>query len=128
LSIIGIGTDIIEIERVKASIDRSGDTFLNKIFTSDEIEYCESKGKAKWESYAARFAAKEAFTKAVPTEVDKNISWKDVEVIRKHTGKVEIRLSDLAVQLCNPNWLYHVSLSHHKTSAVAFVLIEERAS
>ena len=123
--IIGIGNDIIEIDRIKKSIERSGDIFIKKIFTQNEIDYCESKGASKWESYAARFAAKEAVAKAMPAEIDKKISWKDVEVKKSETGKIEIILSDHAEELVKPNWKLFVTLSHNKTMSMATVIVEE---
>jgi holo-[acyl-carrier protein] synthase len=123
--IIGIGNDIIEIDRIKKSIERSGQLFINKIFTPDEIDYCESKGASKWESYAARFAAKEAVAKAMPSEIDKKISWKDVEVKKHTTGKIEIILSKHAQSLIQPTWKLFVTLSHNKTMSMATVILEE---
>lgn len=80
---IRCGTDIIEISRIKQSIEKLGDTFINKIFTKGEIAYCESKGKQKYQHYAARFAAKEAAFKAVSSELpDKYaLNWKDYEIV-----------------------------------------------
>lgn len=124
--VVGIGNDIIEIDRIKKSIERNGSTFLNKIFTENEIKYCESKGGAKWESYAARFAAKEAVAKAMPEHIDKKISWKDVEVTKNSNNKVTIGLSDHAKSIINPKWNILVTLSHNRTMSIATVVIDER--
>ena len=77
------GTDIIEINRIKNSIENTGAKFLNKVFTKKEIEYCESKNKQKYEHYAGRFAAKEAVFKAVSKILnDKySVTWKDIEIL-----------------------------------------------
>lgn len=85
------GIDIIEISRIKESIESLGQRFLNKIYTDKEIEYCESKGRAKYEHYAARFAVKEAAFKAVSEEVkDKySISWKDIETLNDEMAEQE---------------------------------------
>lgn len=82
------GTDIIEISRIKQSIERSGDTFLNIIFTPKEIEYCESKRMSKYYHYAGRFAAKEAIFKAISSLLkDKyEISWHNAEIINDEHG------------------------------------------
>ena len=74
------GIDIIEVERIKSSIDEMGDNFLNRVYTENEIQYCESKKKNKYQSYAARFAVKEATFKAVSTLIkDKySISCKNI--------------------------------------------------
>ena len=76
------GTDIIEIYRIKESIEKLGEAFLNRIFTENEIKYCESKKKQKYQHYAARFAAKEAAFKALSWKIDDkySISWKDFEI------------------------------------------------
>ena len=76
---IKCGVDIIEISRIKESIDNIGNSFLNRVYTKNEIEYCESKGRSKYEHYAARFAVKEAVFKALSEMVDDkySITWKD---------------------------------------------------
>ena len=83
------GVDMIEISRIQDSIENLGDNFLNKIYTKKEIEYCESKGKSKYEHYAARFAVKEAAFKALSEEVEDkfSISWKDIETINEQNGR-----------------------------------------
>jgi holo-[acyl-carrier protein] synthase len=80
--ILGLGTDLIEIQRVQDSIDQYGDRFLNRIFTEGEIAYCRRK-KQSAESFAARFAAKEAAAKALGTGISRGISWKEIEVQRQ---------------------------------------------
>ena len=79
---IKCGTDIIEIDRIKSSIENTGEGFLNRVYTKNEIQYCESKKTQKYQHYAARFAAKEAVFKAIsPLLEDKySICWKDIEV------------------------------------------------
>ena len=102
------GVDIIEISRIQDSIEKLGDAFLNKVYTKKEIEYCESKGKNKYQHYAARFAVKEAAFKAVSEGVEDKfaISWKDVETVNDR--KVEN---------------VDVSISHCKDYAVANVTV-----
>ena len=80
---IKCGTDIIEIDRIKDTIDEMGEKFLNRIFTKEEIKYCESKNKQKYEHYAARFAAKEAAFKALSFNIQNkySVSWQDIEVV-----------------------------------------------
>ena len=86
------GTDIIEIERIKKSIERSGEHFLNMIYTPKEIEYCESTRNAKYSHYAGRFAAKEAIFKAVSSLLsDKfEISWQNAQVINDKNGNPSV--------------------------------------
>ena len=94
------GTDIIEIERVKSSIEEIGERFLEKVFTQNEIDYCESKKKQKYQHYAARFAAKEAAFKAISCElVNKyDISFKDIEVENNEQGRPSLKISGINMQ------------------------------
>ena len=86
------GTDIIEINRIKESIESLGENFKNKIYTEKEIEYCETKKNVKFQHYAGRFAAKEAIFKAISELLDDKfeISWKDAEVLNDKNGKPKI--------------------------------------
>ena len=79
--VLGLGTDLIEIERIQASMDRFGERFLERVFTEEEIAYCKRK-KQPAESLAARFAAKEAGAKALGTGISRGVSWKEIEVTR----------------------------------------------
>ena len=119
---IKCGVDIIEVSRIQDSIENLGDKFLNKVYTKKEINYCESKGKNKYEHYAARFAVKEAAFKALSEEVkDKySISWKDIETTNDENGrpKAEILfLKDSKVENVD------VSISHCKDYAIANVSV-----
>ena len=117
---IKCGVDIIEVSRIKDSIENLGDKFLNKVYTKKEIEYCESKGNSKFEHYAARFAVKEAAFKALSEEVkDKySISWKDIETLNDKNGRPKAEILFL-----NSNKVENVdvSISHCKDYAVANV-------
>lgn len=119
---IKCGTDIIEISRIQESIESLGDRFINKIYTKKEIEYCESKGKAKYEHYAARFAVKEAAFKAVSEEVkDKyQITWKDVETLNDKSGRPKTEILFLKNRKVEN---IDVSISHCKEYAVANVVV-----
>lgn len=116
------GIDIIEISRIKESIESLGQRFLNKIYTDKEIEYCESKGRAKYEHYAARFAVKEAVFKAVSEEVkDKySISWKDIETLNDENGRPKTEILFLSNKRLEN---IDVSISHCKEYAVANVVV-----
>ena len=88
-----IGTDIIEVFRIKTAIEKYQELFLNKVYTIAEQEYCESKHLAKFQHYAGRFAAKEAIFKAISNIYKKsNISWLDIEILNSKTGKPEVYL------------------------------------
>lgn len=121
------GTDIIEIERIKKSIERSGEKFVNLIFTPDEIEYCENKKKSKYSHYAGRFAAKEAIFKAISSLLkDKfEVTWQDVQVLNNCNGKPEIEFLNVKF---NQIKSIDISISHCKEYAIATVtiLIEEQ--
>ena len=124
------GTDIIEVERIEKAIKEHGDVaeniFLNKIYTKKEIEYCESKGRAKYQHYAARFAAKEAIFKAISNLLkDKyEISWQNAEIINNGNGKPEVIFKNISKELEEKIIHIDISLSHIKEYAVAMVVVE----
>ncbi len=122
--IFGIGTDIIEVERIKKVMDRDIG-FRDKIFTSVEIAYCETK-RHKFENYAARFSAKEAFLKAIGTGWRYGIGFSDIEVVNDDLGKPNIRTYGKATELMMANKIsrMHVSLSHLKEISTAVVILE----
>ena len=119
---IKCGTDIIEIDRIRESIEKMGERFVKRVFTKNEIEYCESKKAQKYQHYAARFAAKEATFKAISEELDNknSICWKDFEVINDENGKPRLNIicSDLGNIISKD-----ISISHCKEYAVANVTI-----
>ena len=117
------GTDIIEIKRIKESIESLGENFKNRIYTEKEIEYCENKRNAKYQHYAGRFAAKEAIFKAVSDLLkDKfEISWKDAEILNDIKGKPKIEFS--SKELEDKIESIDISISHCREYAVANVAI-----
>lgn len=119
---VNCGTDIIEIDRVKDSIEKLGNPFLDRVFTKKEIDYCESKKKQKYQHYAARFAAKEAAFKALSENIkDKfSVSWKDFEVVNDEQGKPKLNVYN--VNLDNIEDI-DISISHCKNYAVANVTV-----
>ena len=116
------GTDIIEISRIKKSIEKSGTRFLNLIYTQKEIEYCESKKFAKYNHYAGRFAAKEAIYKAISTILDDRfaISWKNAQIVNDENGNPHVEFINIDF-----NRIKHIdiSISHCKEYAVATAII-----
>jgi len=116
--ILGLGIDIIEIERIRSVYDRWGESFLKRVFTGTEIDYCLKK-RDPAASLAARFAAKEAAFKALSQAGVKVSGWKDIEIETDSAGKPFIRTGIPFNQRC------HLSLSHSKSSAVAAVIIEQ---
>ena len=120
------GVDIVEIERIKHSFDTCGNEFRDRVFTAREIDYCEGRKMAKFESYAARFAAKEAVSKAFGTGIGKGVKWKDIEIINGEAGKPFVNLSDGAKEIFEEmkGISVSLSLSHCKHYAVAYAVIE----
>lgn len=124
--IVGMGVDIIEVPRVRAAIERFGDRFLTRLFTPDEIRYCESKAN-KYERFAARFAAKEAALKAIGTGLSRGISWQDVEVVREPSGRPTLSFTGKAGEFAARLGARRssVSLSHTEQVAFAQVILED---
>ena len=116
------GTDIIEISRIKESIEDLGEHFLKRVFTDKEIEFCESKKAQKYEHYAARFAAKEAAFKAISWILnDKySVTWKDFEVENDKNGRPILNIYNMDLKSIES---IDISLSHCKNYAVANVVI-----
>lgn len=122
------GIDIIEVDRIKKAIEDTGENFIQRVYTEQEIKYCESKNKNKYQHYAARFAVKEATFKAISTLLkDKySISWKNVETINDDNGKPEIKFISLTKELeeeLDKIVSIDVSISHLKEYAVASVSV-----
>ena len=118
---ITCGTDIIEIERIKESIESMQDIFLNKIFTDNEINYCESKKNMKYQHYAVRFAAKEAIFKALSCRMKNKfeISFKDAEILNDENGRPKVYFTNRKIDNLSS---IDISLSHCKEYAVANVV------
>ena len=127
MNIFGIGTDIVNIKRIEQSLKKNKSTFKNKIFSEKEISYCENK-KNSSAFYAKRFAAKEAFSKALGTGIRKGVNLKNIEVSNNAHGKPSISLKgNLANYLkkrvkCKKYYI-HLSLSDDKPWAQATVII-----
>ena len=121
----GVGIDMIEVERVAEKINKESG-FRELVFSKTEIAYCESK-KSKFEHYAARFAAKEAFFKALGTGWTDNTQFNEVEIINDQEGKPEVHLLGYTLEIINALGIKKilVSLSHIKTIASAVVMIEK---
>jgi holo-[acyl-carrier protein] synthase len=123
--IYGIGTDIIEVTRIKTVMEKDIG-FREKIFTPGEITYCETK-RHKYENYAARFSVKEAFLKAIGTGWRLGIRFADIDVYHDEYGKPLIRVYGKALELVEKEKIskIHVSLSHLKEIATAVVVVEK---
>jgi holo-[acyl-carrier protein] synthase len=125
--IISIGIDLIEVERVRQTIERTP-RFAERVFTEKERAYCDSRGAMAAPSYAARFAAKEAALKALQTGWRDGITWQDVEVASHESGAPYLILTGKAKEIfenMGANEI-HLSLSHTNEHAIAQVVIEKR--
>ncbi len=121
--ISGIGIDIIEISRIERSIKEFGDSFLSKLFTDNEISYCKSK-HFPTQHFAARFAAKEAFSKAISTGWSGGFEWKNVEVTNDTAGKPDFLFYGNTATLLQGYSIF-LSMSHSDATVVAFVIIQK---
>lgn len=124
--VLGLGTDLIEISRVQQSLDRFGERFLQKVFTDIEVEYCQRKKHAA-ESFASRFAAKEAGAKALGTGISRGISWKEIEVRREPGERPTLHLSGRAAERALSMGVRNIqlSLTHSRDVAMAVVVAED---
>ncbi|MDR1233390.1 MAG: holo-ACP synthase [Puniceicoccales bacterium] len=121
---ISLGTDIVEVKRIDRLIQKYGDIFLFRIFNVPEIAYCQQTAKPA-NSFAARFATKEAFSKALGTGIGKNVGWKDISVGKKSSGEPYIVLSEKGESKIKALGIsaMKVSISHTKTLAQAVVML-----
>ena len=124
--IIGLGVDLSEVPRIKAAIERHGEPFLRRIFTPDEIAYCE-RFKNKFERYAGRFAAKEAAMKALGTGWRRGVRWIDLEVVRQQSGRPTMALGGEAAKIAAALGVRNISISitHTEAQALAQVIFED---
>ena len=120
--VIGIGVDIIEIDRVKESIRKFGDHFLNKIYTEKELKYCLNKSD-KYQHLAARFAAKEAVYKALSSGWNKNIGWKNIEITNEANGMPIVTLNGDVKNFLSPQKSLKISISHSRDYVAAVAII-----
>lgn len=120
--IIGLGVDIAEVGRMKAAIERHGETILRRLYTTAEREYCE-KFKNKYERFAGRFAAKEAAMKALGTGWSRGVRWVDVEVVRQRGGRPTVALHGEAGKIAGRMGVKNISLSITHTAEQAFAQV-----
>ena len=123
MNVIGIGTDIVECLRIAKMIERHGELFIGRVYTSAEIEYC-SRRKAATQHFAGRCAAKEAEQKGMGTGWSKGIHWTDIEIANDMGGKPRIRLGGAAREICEKMRLAEmmISISHCRSYATAYAL------
>jgi holo-[acyl-carrier protein] synthase len=124
--IVGTGVDLAEVPRIRASVERYGRRFVERVFTAAEIAYVERKAN-KFERYAARFAAKEAGMKAIGTGWRRGVTWQDFEVANLPSGKPTLRLHGVAAEVAAGLKVRNISLSitHTAETALAHVILED---
>jgi len=129
VSVLGIGVDLVENARIEHSLERFGERFLKRVFTAGEIEYSRSM-KYPARHLAARFAAKEAVSKAFGTGIGKAMGWKDIDVRRKESGEPFVVLEGDAKKLAEERKVSKVSisLSHTEHHAMAVIVVESAVS
>lgn len=123
--IVGLGLDIAEIDRIEDAITRHGAPFLERLFTSREVEYCE-RFKNRYERYAGRFAAKEAAMKALGTGWSRGVRWRDIEVVRGESGKPTLMLEGVAGEIARGMGVKNIvmTITHSGNLALAQVIFE----
>jgi len=125
--ICGIGVDLVRVDRLDRALQRYGERFLRRVFTDREIAYCQGRAKQGVYQFAQRFAAKEAFSKALGVGLRQGgIRWREVEVLPDPRGKPEIQVTGRAAQLCEELGVrgMHLSLTDEDNLAVAMVVLE----
>ncbi len=124
---IGLGTDLIEVARIERSLERYGEQFLARVYTAGEIAYCHARKKSAAESFAARFAAKEAGAKALGTGISRGVGWKEFEVTRRPGQAPQLVLHGRAAEIAAHLGIGRLSLSltHTRGLAMAVVVAED---
>ncbi len=126
--IYGLGIDLVKVARLAAAVERFGERFLNRVFTPGEIEYCRARRRGRDSALALRFAAKEAFSKALGVGLRRGgIRWREVEVVPNPMGKPQLAVSGRAAELCAAAGItaMHLSLTDEDGLALAVVALEK---
>jgi holo-[acyl-carrier protein] synthase len=132
MAIIGTGVDVAEVARVRAALldPTTGDRFKARVFTAGEQQYCDGRGAGRYQSYAARFAAKEAMMKALGYGWGRHVGWLDIEVERVPDGRPTVRLhgKGAAAAAAAGVTRIHLALTHTRDIAVAQIVMENDAA
>jgi len=120
MQILGLGTDIVECDRIQQMIDKHGDQFIDRVYTVHEIQYCRDR-KSKLQHFSGRWAAKEAVFKALGTGWIRGLRWRDVEVFNQPSGEPTVRLAGNARRICEEKTIAQIliTISHAKQYATA---------
>ena len=125
--VIGIGIDIIEIERIRESVEKFGERFLKKIYTQRELDYCLKK-KYKYQHLAARFAAKEAVYKALATGWNEDVSWQHIEISNEPNGMPIVTLHEKMQKFLSKGMDLKISMSHSRDYVACVAIIYKKDS
>jgi len=126
--IVGVGIDLVEVERIRRALDnpKAGERFRDRVYTEREIKYCEKKGRGKYESYAGRFAAKEAVMKALGRGWGAEVTWLNIEVLPAAGGRPQVSLrskTDLYARRVGIR-SFSLSITHTRDYAMAYVICQ----
>ncbi len=126
MTCVGLGVDIVGVEEFSRIVEKRGQRLLDRLFTPAERDHCEGK-QSRIESYTARFAAKEAYLKAIGQGLRGGMSWKEIEVINDELGKPKLNISGKAREIANRTGVnrLNLSLSHSDGFAIAVVFLED---
>jgi holo-[acyl-carrier protein] synthase len=127
--IYGIGVDLVNITRMSRTIERWGNRFIGRIFTSREIEFCIQSGRSA-SRFALHFAAKEAFSKALGMGMRRGIRWRDIEVFHHPSGRPDLAIAGKSLMFCRKEGIsrWHISLSDEVDYGIAVVVLEKHIS
>ncbi len=123
--VIGLGIDIIEIDRIQKSIEKFGDKFLKKIYTANELKYCLEK-QNKFQHLAARFAAKEAVYKALESGWEKGTTWQDIEIFNEKSGMPYVKLTGKLQTFLADDKSVKISISHSRDYVTCVAIIYKK--
>ncbi|MBI4524071.1 MAG: holo-ACP synthase [Deltaproteobacteria bacterium] len=126
--ILGVGVDLTEIARIQRALEdaKTGRRFRDRVYTAGEIEYCEGKGRGRYQSYAGRFAAKEAVMKALGRGWSSQVTWLEIEIVRDPAGKPLVKLHDKTSAFARARGIQELCLSitHAGGMAMAYVIAQ----
>lgn len=127
--IINVGVDLVEVDRVRRALEdpRIGQRFRERVFTEAEIRYCEKKRRGRYESYAGRFAAKEAVMKALGRGWSAEVNWLSIEVVRARGGRPEVALHGQTARLAQKQGIrrFSLSITHTREHGLAYVIAQD---
>ncbi len=127
-TILGTGIDVIEVARIERALTRplTGERFRRRVYTEGEVRYCESRGMPRYQSYAARFAAKEAAMKAMGTGWNRNVGWNEIEVARERGRPPTIVVHGKTADFARRRGIvrFHLSITHTRDQAIVHVIAE----